>query len=200
MSSDVGPTLSEARERLLRVASELFYREGITRVGVDRVVREAGVTRATLYRYFAGKEQLVAAYLEREDASLRASFPAPDTTDPWAAVDAVLRGIADDVRRHHTRGCPFINAAAEYPDARSAVRRIVTAHRAWFAGALRERLTEAGLPAPAALRTAASLVLLRDGTLVGGYLDSPEAALDAFLATARDLLDTARASAPAPAP
>ncbi|MDO9398854.1 MAG: helix-turn-helix domain-containing protein, partial [Herbiconiux sp.] len=65
---------SEARDRLLRVASELFYREGIHAVGLDRVLSTAGVTRATMYRHFAGKEALVAAYLEREDALIRASF------------------------------------------------------------------------------------------------------------------------------
>ncbi|WP_368497088.1 TetR/AcrR family transcriptional regulator [Herbiconiux sp. A18JL235] len=189
--------MSEARERLLRVASELFYREGITRVGIDRILREAGVTRATMYRYFDGKEQLVAAYLRREDEALRAAFPDPSRgtqaealprTSPEqsrAALDELLVGIADDVVRHHDRGCPFINAAAEYPDPDSEVRRIVRAHRDWFASAVRSRLALAGAPDPDT--TTAAIVLLRDGALVGGYLDDPATARTAFLATARAL-------------
>ena len=190
--------MSEARERLLRAASELFYREGITRVGMDRILREAGVTRATMYRYFDGKEQLVAAYLRREDEALRAAFPDPAGAPPAealppaespepsrAALDELLVGIADDVVRHHDRGCPFINAAAEYPDPDSEVRRIVRAHRDWFAATVRSRLILAGAPDPSA--TAAAIVLLRDGALVGGYLDDPTTARTSFLTTARSL-------------
>ena len=66
--------ISEPRERLLRTASELFYREGIHAVGVDRIVGEAGVTRATFYRHFPGKEDLVEAYLGVEDSHIRSAF------------------------------------------------------------------------------------------------------------------------------
>ena len=65
---------SAARERLLRTASELFYREGIHSVGVDRIIAEAGVTRATFYRHFPSKEDLVEAYLGVEDATIRDAF------------------------------------------------------------------------------------------------------------------------------
>ena len=65
------PRTSEARERLLRTAAGLFYREGIHAVGVDRVLAEAEVTRATMYRHFPGKEALVAAYLDLEDTTVR---------------------------------------------------------------------------------------------------------------------------------
>ncbi|MGW2843366.1 helix-turn-helix domain-containing protein, partial [Streptomyces sp. NPDC001493] len=54
---------SEARARLLSTATRIFYAEGIHSVGVDRIVAEAQVTRATLYRHFKGKEELILAYL-----------------------------------------------------------------------------------------------------------------------------------------
>lgn len=182
------PAPSEARERLLRVASELFYRDGITGVGVDKVLAEAGVTRATMYRHFRGKEALVVAYLEGEDAALRATFAAAAEGDPAPGelLERVVTGIADDITRGHTRGCPFINASAEYPDRHSLVRKLVKKHRAWFRGTLEELVAAAGRPDPEAL--AASLVLLRDAALVGGYLDGAEVARPAFEATARDLL------------
>ncbi|WP_284328734.1 TetR/AcrR family transcriptional regulator [Demequina litorisediminis] len=59
------------RDRLLATASALFYEEGIHAIGIDRIVSEAGVPRATLYRHFAGKEGLVLAYLRGEDAAIR---------------------------------------------------------------------------------------------------------------------------------
>ena len=110
---------SAARERLLQTASELFYREGIHSVGVDRIIAAAGVTRATFYRHFPSKEDLVEAYLGVEDATIRGAFDAANaaTDDPDELIGLVIEGLADDVARLHTRGCPFINAAAEYPDA-----------------------------------------------------------------------------------
>ncbi|RYP86694.1 TetR/AcrR family transcriptional regulator [Nocardioides guangzhouensis] len=180
------PRPSEARERLLRTAADLFYNEGIHAVGVDRVLAEAGVTRATMYRHFPGKEALVAAYLGLEDATIRGYFAAAEEQSggaPRDLVEAVVEGIAEDARRYHTRGCPFINAAAEYPDAGSEVRAIVRRHRDWFRATLADVLTAAGLPEPGA--KADALVLLRDATLVGVYLDDGAEVVESFRRTAR---------------
>jgi len=173
------------RERLLRTASELFYREGIHAVGVDRIVDAAGVTRATFYRHFPGKEDLVEAYLGVEDANIRAALAAGEAgaADPRRVVELVIEGLAEDVGRHHTRGCPFINAAAEYPDPDSRVRRAVQSHREWFRAELERILRAAGAADPSA--AAAELVLLRDAAMVGGYLDGWERGRPAFVAAAR---------------
>ena len=61
MSTTTRP--SAARQRLLDAATDLFYGEGIHSVGVDRIIEAAGVTRATMYKQFEGKEGLVLAYL-----------------------------------------------------------------------------------------------------------------------------------------
>ena len=64
--------MSEApRDRLLRTAARLFYAEGIRAVGMDRLVAEAAVTRSTCYRHFAGKGDLVLAYLDSVDRLIR---------------------------------------------------------------------------------------------------------------------------------
>ncbi|TAJ46457.1 MAG: TetR/AcrR family transcriptional regulator [Herbiconiux sp.] len=180
---------SEARERLLRVASELFYREGIHRTGMDRILSDAGVTRATMYRHFVGKESLVAAYLRREDDAIRTAFTAAMTPDssPSDLVDHLLEAIADDIALNHTRGCPFINAAVEYPDATGEVRRIVAEHRAWFRDAVHSALEASGAADPA--EDTEALVLLRDAALIGGYLDGATATRATFLRTARRALE-----------
>jgi len=180
--SETGGSL--ARERLLATASELFYREGIHAVGVDRIIAEAGITRATFYRHFPSKEDLVEAYLGVEDATIRGAFTAAGqvTSEPRALLRLVIEGLADDVARHHTRGCPFINAAAEYPEEGSAVRERIATHRAWFRGALEELLVAAGAPRPDL--AAGELVLLRDAAMVGGYLDGWTQVRPAFVAAA----------------
>jgi AcrR family transcriptional regulator len=183
---------SAARTRLIDSATRLFYEEGIHAVGVDRIIDEAAVTRATLYNQFGGKENLVLAYLRNEDEMLRALFAqaGAEVTDPAQLVDAVIEGIAADIRLRHTRGCPFINAAAEYPDADGAVRRLIDEHREWFRSTLQAVAEQAGLESPADV--AASLVLLRDAALVGGYLDGDERVTPAFARTARSVVESHR--------
>jgi len=182
---------SPARARLLAAATDLFYNEGIHSVGVDRIIEQAGVTRATMYKQFAGKEGLVLAYLQGEDHGLRALFAqaAGASDDPDVLLDLVVSGIEADIRERHTRGCPFINAAAEYP-AEGPVRELIADHREWFRSTLEQLAAAAGLESPA--EVAASLVLLRDAALVGGYLDGQDRAAPAFARTARGVIGTAR--------
>ncbi|MFE5408333.1 TetR/AcrR family transcriptional regulator [Microbacterium sp. NPDC056569] len=186
-ASDAATHPSPARQRLLEAATQLFYNEGIHSVGVDRIIDEAGVTRATMYKQFAGKEGLVLAYLEGEDQGLRALFAqaAQASDDPDVLLDLVVSGIEQDIRDRHTRGCPFINAAAEYPDG-GPVRDLIADHREWFRETLRKLAEGAGLRDPEGV--AASLVLLRDAALVGGYLDGQDRVGPAFARTARDLI------------
>lgn len=183
---------SPARARLIDAATRLFYEEGIHAVGVDRVIEEAGVTRATLYKQFGGKENLVLAYLGYEDETLRAMFAAAgeEVADPDELLEAVIQGIAADIRGRHTRGCPFINAAAEYPDADGAVRTLIDEHREWFRATLQAVAEAAALERPD--EVAASLVLLRDAALVGGYLDGENRVTAAFERTARAVIDAHR--------
>ena len=182
-----GTRISPARQRLLDAATDLFYSEGIHSVGVDRIIEAAGVTRATMYKQFYGKEDLVVEYLRGQDAALRGLFAGAATVsdDPAVLLDLTIEGIAGDIRDHHTRGCPFINAAAEYADD-GPVRDVIARHREWFRGTLRQLADAAGLDEPE--EVAASLVLLRDAALVGGYLDGEERVAPAFERTARAVI------------
>ena len=176
---------SEPRERLLRTASEIFYRDGIHSVGVDHIVDAAGVTRATFYRHFPSKEDLVNAYLAAEDASIQQQFAELRELPPEQQLEGAIYGIAEDIAHNHTRGCPFINASAEYPDAASPVRQTVKRHRDWFRSTLQGALEAAGRPD--AEERAGALVLLRDAALVGGYLDGPGAIRETFISTAKSV-------------
>ncbi|MFF4693936.1 TetR/AcrR family transcriptional regulator [Streptomyces sp. NPDC001307] len=187
MTADAKTRTAGPRDHLLEVASDLFYREGINTVGVDRVLSEAGVTRSTMYRHFAGKEQLVIAYLQREDALIRAQFEAAaeHAVSPDHLLELAVEGVAEDAARHHTRGCPFINATAEYSDPASPVRGVVAKHRAWFRAALREYFAAAGRDDPDG--RADTFVMLRDAVLVGSYLDDPDKVRTTFLRNARNV-------------
>src|SRR4051812_29759986 len=123
-------TVSPARRRVLDTASALFYTRGIHSVGVDRVIAEAGVAKATFYHHFPSKDDLVRAYLLEQDAAIRQAAALTDVP-PEERVMAVFAAIGEISCGPGFRGCAFINAAAEYPDPDHPVRQVVTEHRRW---------------------------------------------------------------------
>ncbi|MFF5898369.1 TetR/AcrR family transcriptional regulator [Streptomyces argenteolus] len=181
MSEGTGSgSTSAARARLLGTATKLFYAEGIHSVGIDRIIAEAQVTRATLYRHFAGKDDLVLAYLGQADRGIRAGIEAARAGGQPAAdtVRAVGRFITDGIQSPGFRGCAFLNAVAEYPDPAHPIHQAVLAHRQWFLDTVTSLLAEVGEePADAAGR---HLVMLRDGAMAAGCLFDPALISDTF--------------------
>lgn len=172
---------SEARSRLLNTATRIFYAEGIHSVGVDRIIAEAQVTRATLYRHFKGKEELILAYLQQADQGIRGQVAAIEASGlpPADTVRAVARSITEGIQSDGFRGCAFLNAAAEYPDPAHPVHQAVLAHRQWFLETATHLLTQAGCePADEAGR---HFVMLRDGAMAAGCLSDPALISETFL-------------------
>jgi len=186
MASPVRP--SAARTRLLETASATFYAEGIRGVGVDRVVTEAGVTRATFYRHFPGKHDLVVAYLTAVDTAVRervGEVPA-DADGAARLVRDLATAIGDQLCAPGFRGCPFINAAAEYAEPDHPVHRAVLVHRAWLADTVARAFAVAGHPDPAG--AGRRFVMLRDGAMVAGYLGDPATTQETLGAAVDELL------------
>jgi AcrR family transcriptional regulator len=171
-ASRTDPGASAARRRLLDTATRLFYAEGIRAVGIDRIIAEAGVAKATFYNHFPSKDDLVLAYIEEQDHLGRVAVAALPKQPPREMITAVMGRISEAVVAGSWRGCPFLNAAAEYPDPESPVRQAIDARRAWYHGVLRELLAADGDPAPSV--TASLLAALSDGLLETAYLDDPQ--------------------------
>jgi AcrR family transcriptional regulator len=175
------------KDRLLATASRLFYAEGIHAVGVERLVSEAAVTRATFYRHYPTKDDLVAAYLAETSRLIRAAVDAARAgKPPREALIATLGVVGDATCGEDFRGCQFLNAAAEFPDPRHPVRKVIDDHREWFFGVLREQAAALGHPDPD--HAARVLVLLRDGALHGGELDDAETVRATLRQAVEDLL------------
>src|SRR6267154_3878524 len=83
---NTGHSGTEVRDKILATASDLFYKQGIRAVGVDLVVEKAGVAKTSLYRHFRTKDDLVVAFLEREDL------------DFWRTWDGVAKRYAEDAK------------------------------------------------------------------------------------------------------
>ncbi|WP_235928687.1 TetR/AcrR family transcriptional regulator [Nesterenkonia haasae] len=130
------PELTPGAQRILEVASDLFYRHGIHAVGVDSIARESGITKRTLYDRFGSKDVLVAVYLQarHQEWWQRLEERIAEASSP--RVLAVFDAYADDELDSH-RGCAFLNAAGELPTGHPAYR-VIRAHKQ----AMRGRLVE----------------------------------------------------------
>lgn len=178
------------RERLLAVAGDLFYRQGIRSVGVDEIVAEANVAKMSLYRCFASKDELAAAYLTERDERYWRWWDATVALHPDKSrrqIRALFLSLADRTTRPGWRGCPFTNAATEFPETDHPARKIAEANKRELHHRLRALATAAGARHPAAL--ADQLVLLFEGAYttaqtfgIDGPAKSVAAAADALVA------------------
>lgn len=176
-----------ARDRLLAAADTLFYEEGIHAVGIDRLLKEASVAKASLYQVFASKDELVVAYLRQRTAWGREHVDRAlaEVQDPVERLVLVFVCLSRWMTSEQFRGCPFINAAAEYPQPEHPVHREVLRDRA----ERRARFTAlvAALPAKDAAGLTEVLMLLYDGALVSADLGDSAAASQALVSTVRAL-------------
>ncbi|MEU1202601.1 TetR/AcrR family transcriptional regulator [Streptomyces sp. NPDC005813] len=183
-----GRRVSEARERLLRTAGQLFYAEGIHTVGVDRLVAESKVTNATFYRHFRSKEDLAVAYIESVDQAIRTQIGSLTAAD--VPADGILRGIGaslvEQIRSPGYRGCAFLNAAAEFPDPEHPVHRAVVQHREWFLQTITALFAE--ITTAQAEHAGRHFTMLRDGAMSAGYLGDPVLAGETLLRGIEGLL------------
>jgi AcrR family transcriptional regulator len=165
---------SAARERILETADRLFYNEGIHAVGVNRIVDEAGVTRVTLYRHFPSKDDLISAYLQRRahyDRDQVTTLIAARPDDPRRVLTELATVLTQDDFAAVRRGCPFINASAEFTGRHAALGHAADI-RGWVVARLAELLTRLGHRSPAA--TAQQLMMVRTGAVVSCALDQDE--------------------------
>jgi AcrR family transcriptional regulator len=169
------------RERILEAAADLFYAQGIRAVSAEKIIARVGITKVTFYRHFPTKDELVVAYLERRAAWERSAVEGARLAAGGNSSE-VFRLIAEGIGAASCapgfRGCPFINAEAEYADADHPVRSVVAAHRQWFKASFEEMLSQIGIADTSA--AADELVMLRDGAMVAGYLGDPGAVAGAL--------------------
>ncbi|WP_308492413.1 TetR/AcrR family transcriptional regulator [Microbacterium terrisoli] len=161
---------SAARDRILTTATALFTSTGIRAVGVDRLIAESNVARATFFRHFPTKDDLVIAFLDAQAAETRRRLTATrERRGARALLDEIVSHAKAGMASEGFRGSEFINTAAEYSDPEHRVRGVVDRHRAWLRDVMADALRELGHPAPDA--AAEVLLAMRTGALVASSLE-----------------------------
>lgn len=157
---------SEVRERMLQVAGELFYANGLKAVGVDRIIADSGVAKASFYRHYPSKDDLVNAFLLRRHSNWMNWFVSR-LGELCLATGPRLEAVADVLeewfREPGFRGCAFINASAE-GGLSAQNTRVVQAHKAELLECLVALAKGARLREPRATGEAALLIV--EGAIV----------------------------------
>ena len=151
-----------ARDRLIGTAIELFYQEGIRAIGIDTVIARSGVSKSSLYRTFASKDDLIAAFAEEQNRRFWQWWD--EITNRYAGaprkqIEALFDGIADLIANPRFRGCPFINLATEFPDRQHRGTAIACSNKREMGKRLRLLARALGARDPAKLGDQLSLLI-----------------------------------------
>lgn len=167
-------TASSSREKLLDTAADLFFRAGFRAVGVDTIVAESGIGKMTLYRHFPSKDDLITAYLEETNDKFWAWFDQATavTSDPRGQILAFFQMLENLVTKPTCYGCPFLNAAVDFPQADHPGHRVAYEHKQAVRGRFQQLAMQAGASQPELLGD--HLLLLMDGGFMAARLFGPE--------------------------
>jgi AcrR family transcriptional regulator len=155
---------SRVRDRIMRTASELFYRHGIHAVGVDTIATEAGTNKMSFYRNFASKDELVAEYLRNEERAGLLWWDeilAAHIGNPRLQVESLFDKLVKNTCKDGSRGCALANAAVEITESGHPARPVVEKYKAEMRRRFRELACEMSAREPEALGD--SLMLLWEG-------------------------------------
>lgn len=171
-----------ARDRLVATADRLFYDRGIRAVGIDRVIAEAGVAKATLYAHFPTKDDLILAALHHREAAVLAFLHA-GTARHGGGLRGFFAALKDWFGTPGFRGCAFQNATAELADPQHPAAAFVRDFKRRFHAGLAELVRAAGAP-PAA---APAIALLAEGAVQMAVINADPTTADVAGAAAEKL-------------
>ena len=180
---------TDTRDIILDVTEKLIYKSGIAATGMDLLVKTAGVSRKSIYRYFADKDALVVAALQRRDirwmswfrnAVDQAATPADRLLNLFTVLNAWFASEG-------FRGCAFINTSGETGDPQDPVRLLAKEHKQKLLDYVCELCTEFGADDPQKL--ARQLLILIDGAITVALVMGDHSAADNAQCVARKLLD-----------
>jgi AcrR family transcriptional regulator len=182
-------TSNDTRDIILDVTEKLIYKGGIAATGMDLLVKTAGVSRKSIYRYFANKDELTVAALQRRDLRWMQWFRSEvdKAPTPAARLLNLFSVLKDWFASEGFRGCAFINTSGETGDPQNPVRRVAKEHKQKLLDYVLELCKEHGVHDPQA--QAKQLLILIDGAITVALVRGDQSAADTAQCMARKLLD-----------
>ncbi|MEM9266501.1 MAG: TetR/AcrR family transcriptional regulator [Cyanobacteria bacterium P01_F01_bin.13] len=165
----------------MATASDLFYKEGVQNVGVDRIIAESGVAKMSLYNNFKSKDELIAVYLQQQDESWGAWFTGRVESlanTPRKRLLAVFDVLQEWFEEPNFRGCAFINSVVELANPEHPGYQISLRHQQVIADYLLSLVKAANLPNPETI-TQQLVILVNGATIVAMMEQKSDAAQQA---------------------
>ena len=186
---------SEARQRIVETADRLFYKDGIHAVGIDRVIAEAGVAKATLYKHFRSKDELILAALQHREHLVLEFYRtelARHDGRPKEKLRALFNALKDRFASPGYRGCAMQNAALELANPAHPASKFVREYKRRFVEMIRGVVEEAA--GKEAARLAPAIALLFEGAIVTAVIQGDPEAARVARDTALRLVEGAKAA------
>lgn len=178
------PEIPGARERILLAAHELFYQEGIRATGIDRVIEKSDVAKATFYRHFPSKNDLIREFLKYRHQLWMAWF-IDALNRHGGSIKALTPALAEWFRDKSFRGCAFINSVGELGSTMPEIAEITQRHKQEMADVIANLLP----PSRHRKQDAQALALAVDGAIIRAQFDqTPDAALSSLEKIQRALM------------
>jgi len=181
-------TSNDTRDIILDVTEKLIYKNGIAATGMDLLVKTAGVSRKSIYRYFANKDELVVAALQRRDQRWMRWYreEVGQAETPAERLLNLFTVLKSWFASEGFRGCAFINTSGETGDPQDPVRLVAKEHKQKLLDYVCELCTEQGAEDPQML--ARQLLILIDGAITVALVMGDHSAADNAQCMARKLL------------
>jgi AcrR family transcriptional regulator len=182
------------RDELVETAMRVFYREGFNSTGIDRVLREAGISRMTLYNHFKSKDELIVAALRRRDEVFRNrmhKYIESASKDPAERLLAAFDFHEQWFTSEEFNGCMFLNASSEFADPECAIRRTAAEHVRAIGTYMLDLCRAANLQDPEQI--ARQIHILLEGTCAKAHaMDQVDALPERYAETIRSAKAAAR--------
>lgn len=162
--------VTSARERILEVAGNLFFQYGYRAIGIDMIIAQSDIAKATLYRHFKSKDDLIVAYLEEMNRQFWAwidGATAPHDT-PQAQLIAIFDALQKLISTPTCYGCPFLIAISEFPQASHPSHAVAVQNKEAVRARLLALCTDMDAKNPQAL--ANQLYLMMDGAFMSSRM------------------------------
>jgi len=129
-----------SRDRIIETANDLFYRQGYHQTGINQIIEESGVAKATFYSNFKSKDELAVQYLrERDRIDTNATKDMINNVkDPYDRYMSIIKGVLEYMKETDYRGCAFGNIAVEITDPDHPIRKEVKHHEDRFRSILKD--------------------------------------------------------------
>lgn len=186
---------TDKRQQIVEKATELFSQHGFHPVGIDRIIDESNIARMTLYRHFAGKDDLIGAVLQHRHSALIGSIAARlDSLDtPEQKVKGIFDWYGDWFRTESFAGCLFERALAEFGTSRSGISDAAIGYKQTLMDLIEGLLCDT-LRRPSARQLASVFAMLLDGATVDARAFNDPAAAKRAWQAAEVLLKSAAAT------